>query len=350
MSGRSISLHKNCSCRNLNVLNVLGEKGMRQSLCQSFRLPAPIPPLSPLSSLPLFSSLSRSLPMTAMTAVLLALSLNSCGGENSTTAQSPTSPTPVAISPNASSTQSPATGQSFAKPTVSPQNATPKGALPPDLISSTDPNQRVRAVQSNRPDPFALISTTPSVQLPPPPPVEPSSAPSAPTSASNSSQASSQASGQNRTTAATGQQSSQRSSSRSPSSNHRSVARKPVAPPPPQPELAKAVKVTGVVQVGSTLYAIVNAPNEPSSRYVQAGQSLSNGQVRVRRIETDGAEPKVVLEQFGIEIVRAVGEGGTPAGTPGTPGGAPATPTATPSPSPATAQPATAQPAAASRR
>ena len=290
---------------------------MRQSLCQSFRLPASL--LSHLS-----------LPMTAL---LLALSLSSCGGEDSPTAQSSTSPTPVAISPNASSAQSPApgqpaNGQSFAKPTVSSQAATPKGALPPDLISSTDPNQRVRVVQSNRPDPFALISTVPSVQIPPPPQVERLPAPPAPTS--------SQTSGQNRTTTVTGQQSGQPSNPKGSSpSTRRLTPAKPVAPPPPQPELAKAVKVTGVVQVGSTLYAIVNAPNEPSSRYVQAGQSLANGQVRVRRIETDGAEPKVVLEQFGIEIVRAVGEGGVPGATPG---GAPATP----SPSPAAALPAAA--------
>ena len=301
---------------------------MRQSLRQSFRLPAPIPVL-----LPLFS---RSLPVTALATMLLALSLSSCGGE-SNTAQSPVSPTPVAISPNPSGVPSPAgqSGQSFAKPTVSPQNAAPKGALPPDLISSTDPNQRVRAVQSNRPDPFALISTTPSVQIPPPPQVERLSPPPAP--------APSQAAGQNRTTTAVGQQPAQSSSQngqpRSPS-NRRLAPAKPIAPPPPQPELAKAVKVTGVVQVGSTLYAIVNAPNEPSSRYVQAGQSLSNGQVRVRRIETNGAEPKVVLEQFGIEIVRAVGEGGTPTAAAGAPASSPspnAAPSASPRRSPAAA-------------
>ena len=297
---------------------------MRQSLRQSFRLPVPIPVLSPLPFL--------SLPVTALATLLLALSLSSCGGE-SNTAQSPVSPTPVAISPDASSASSPAgqSGQSFAKPTVSSQNAAPKGALPPDLISSTDPNQRVRVVQSDRPDPFALISTTPSVQIPPPPQIEQLAPPPAP--------ASSQAAGQNRTTTAAGQQpaqsSSQNGQNRSPS-NRRSAPAKPIAPPPPQPELAKAVKVTGVVQVGSTLYAIVNAPNEPSSRYVQAGQSLSNGQVRVRRIETNGAEPKVVLEQFGIEVVRAVGEGGAPAAAAGAPAASPA-PNALPNASPAAA-------------
>jgi hypothetical protein len=71
--------------------------------------------------------------------------------------------------------------------------------------------------------------------------------------------------------------------------------------------------VTGVVQIGGTPYAIVTAPNEPSSRYVRAGQRLSNGQVLVRRIEMNtGVEPVVVLEQFGVEVVRAIGEGGAP--------------------------------------
>jgi hypothetical protein len=75
--------------------------------------------------------------------------------------------------------------------------------------------------------------------------------------------------------------------------------------------LAQAVKVTGVVQIGSTVHAIVNAPNEPSSRYVRVGQRLSNGQVLVKRIEMNqGSEPVVVLEQNGVEVQTAVGEGG----------------------------------------
>jgi hypothetical protein len=71
------------------------------------------------------------------------------------------------------------------------------------------------------------------------------------------------------------------------------------------------------VQIGGTPYAIVTAPNEPTSRYVRAGQRLSNGQVLVRRIEMNtGIEPVVVLEQFGVEVVRSIGEGGAPgAGT-----------------------------------
>lgn len=90
-------------------------------------------------------------------------------------------------------------------------------------------------------------------------------------------------------------------------------------PPLPDPTLAKAVEVTGVVQVGSSVQAIVKAPDEPTSRYVTVGQRLSNGQVLVKRIEVNGSEPIVILEQSGVEVARAVGESADVAkdGTPG---------------------------------
>lgn len=79
--------------------------------------------------------------------------------------------------------------------------------------------------------------------------------------------------------------------------------------PPAQPELARSVAVTGVVLVGSEPQAIVKVPNEATSRYVRVGQMLSNGQVLVKRIEmNEGSEPIVILEQYGIEVSRAVGE------------------------------------------
>ncbi|KYC40296.1 hypothetical protein WA1_27590 [Scytonema hofmannii PCC 7110] len=82
-----------------------------------------------------------------------------------------------------------------------------------------------------------------------------------------------------------------------------------MAPPPPQPELARAVVVTGVVLIGREPQAIIKVPNEPTSRYVQAGQRLANG-VLIKRIEmNEGSEPIVILEQYGIEVARMVGEG-----------------------------------------
>lgn len=92
----------------------------------------------------------------------------------------------------------------------------------------------------------------------------------------------------------------------------------PQLPPLPEPDLARQIAVTGVVDVGGEANAIVQVPNEPS-RYVKVGQRLSNGQVLVKRIEMNrGPTPVVVLEQYGIEVGKEVG---APAeGTPGQPG------------------------------
>ncbi len=81
-----------------------------------------------------------------------------------------------------------------------------------------------------------------------------------------------------------------------------------VLPPPPQPKLAQAVLVSGVIQVGNQPQAIIKVPSEPTSRYVQAGQRLASG-LLVKRIEmNEGSEPIVILEQYGIEVARMVGE------------------------------------------
>ncbi|WP_414549740.1 hypothetical protein [Anabaena sp. CCY 0017] len=83
---------------------------------------------------------------------------------------------------------------------------------------------------------------------------------------------------------------------------------KPLLPPPPQPDLAKAVMVTGVVLIGQKPQAIIKVPTEETSRYVQAGQRLSSG-LLIKRIEmNEGSDPIVVLEQYGIEVARMVGQ------------------------------------------
>lgn len=112
-----------------------------------------------------------------------------------------------------------------------------------------------------------------------------------------------------------------------------------VLPSPPQePDLAKAVAITGVVQVGDEPEAIVKVPNEATSRYVKVGQRLANGQVLVKRIEiSEGSDPVVILEQYGIEVAKAVGEqpvNPAPTNTPSTGG------TAAPPPPPPTDSPA----------
>ena len=84
-----------------------------------------------------------------------------------------------------------------------------------------------------------------------------------------------------------------------------------IAPPPPIPPDTKAAegrKITGTVEVSGTVYVILTAFGEPTSRYVRAGQLVSNGRVLVKRIDTNAEPPIVVLQQNGVEVFRAVGQ------------------------------------------
>jgi hypothetical protein len=104
-----------------------------------------------------------------------------------------------------------------------------------------------------------------------------------------------------------------------------------VLPKPPQPELAKAVMVSGVVLLGNQLQAIIKVPNEPASRYVQAGQRLANG-LLIKRIEmNEGSNPIVIVEQYGIEVARMVGDAPSATAGAGNPGSG-----TTPPPNPVT--------------
>ena len=99
---------------------------------------------------------------------------------------------------------------------------------------------------------------------------------------------------------------------------------------PPQPELAKAVVVSGVVLIGKEPQAIIKVPNEPTSQYVHAGQQLANG-VLIKRIEiNEGSEPVVILEQYGIEVAKMVGQGLTTQTSPTASGENPVSNTALP--------------------
>ncbi len=175
--------------------------------------------------------------------------------------------------------------QPFAEPIVEDE-AQPVGNVPPDLIASTNPNERAAEVRRDRSDPFALLPTNPTVEIPVE--TQPQQRPGEP--------------------GATGSQPSGTPGALAPIPELVPRDRTPAPPPPPQPNLARAVEVSGVVQIGSVPYAILNAPNEPNSRYVRAGQSLSNGRVLVRRIEVvPGREPIVILEENGIEVTRQIG-------------------------------------------
>ena len=76
-----------------------------------------------------------------------------------------------------------------------------------------------------------------------------------------------------------------------------------------EPILAQEVFISGLLEANGRTRLIVQAPEESSSRYVEVGQYLSNGQVLVKRIERDNfSNPVVILEESGIEVPIKVGE------------------------------------------
>lgn len=186
--------------------------------------------------------------------------------------------------------------ETFEEPVV----ATP--TVTADLIQSTDPSARAQAVARSRSDPFA------SLPIPlAPEPIEP---PEAATRASSNGGAS------------TGSTSG--STSASPTKPTPSAVRVRETPPPvppiiaevpaiPQPVIAPAVSVSGIVQLGGTPYAIVRSSSEPE-RYVKVGDRIGNGSVRVKRIETLAYEPRVIFEENGIEVAKSVSGSAEPIG------------------------------------
>ncbi len=91
---------------------------------------------------------------------------------------------------------------------------------------------------------------------------------------------------------------------------------KPAPPITASPDTANAVQITGVLKMEGQLVAIVEAPNEPTSRSVAAGDYLSNGKVKVKQIELGaGGEPLVTLEENGVEVIKSVGTAGSSSAT-----------------------------------
>ena len=78
-------------------------------------------------------------------------------------------------------------------------------------------------------------------------------------------------------------------------------------PAPPSIEIAQAIQVKGVVELGGKVSAIVKESQESDSRSVNAGDYVAQGKVLVKRIEFNGnREPVVILEQNGVEVIKQV--------------------------------------------
>ncbi|MGK7954050.1 MAG: hypothetical protein AB4063_02090 [Crocosphaera sp.] len=204
--------------------------------------------------------------------------------------EDPSEDPPVAQSPQASE-EEPSEEQPdevFEEPTAT--GSTPQLPSTAGLIPSTSPNERKKGIKPGRDNPFAVIPIQPVVRQ---------------KTASNG--------------VAEPEKLCQLEEVKQPATT---IAQAPgtaapvsdVSPPPlldpilPIPNEARGVVVSGVVQLNGTPVAIVKAPNENVARQVTVGASLSNGQVTVKAINVSSQNPYIVLEQYGLEIPRSVGE------------------------------------------
>ena len=144
------------------------------------------------------------------------------------------------------------------------------------LIPATDPDVRVRNSVRGRKDPFAVVTLNPKIEIEP--------------EKSDPHNISNPFSGRENLS----------------SNDEELELSEPVIDPT---LLAQDVVISGLYEANGRIRLIVQAPEEDSSRYVEVGEYLSNGQVLVKRIEEDNlASPIIILEQSGVEIAKTIGE------------------------------------------
>jgi hypothetical protein len=72
---------------------------------------------------------------------------------------------------------------------------------------------------------------------------------------------------------------------------------------------AKAVEVSGVIEVDGKTQVIVKLPNESFSRYINVGDRIASSNIIVKRIEDRGTiSPTIVLSEGGTEVSHKIGE------------------------------------------
>jgi hypothetical protein len=226
--------------------------------------------------------------------------------------------------------------EAFKNPTVPAVKAQATGAVSTDLIRSTDPAARSRTIARSRVDPFASLPIPPTPEIAVVPvsaagnggAVGASNAGGGAAARASASGAAARASASTRARPAA---TPTRPPVRVQPPNRPLVLPSPIAALPtiPQPVIAPTVSVSGVIQMGNEPYAIVRSGSEPE-RYVRVGDRIAGGSVRVKRIETLAFEPRVILEENGIEVTRPITTGSSggnnSSGSSGSPSGASSAP------------------------
>jgi hypothetical protein len=233
-----------------------------------------------------------------------ALVLTGCRGnqiaENSTPVTQPKGETTVAVEGIGSRTVSQTNPSSPSQDVA----ASPPALPVPNLIPPTAPSDRLPTVTVGRNEPFGAIADAPIVRRR----VSVATAPSSPAPAATV--APTPAPSPQITTVPLPNQPLPILPSVPGEAPGTTVAVNPstvsVSPSALPTSLAHSIEVSGVIEAGGTVSAIVQVPGEPTSRYVNAGDYLAGGSVLVKRIDVAG-EPIVILEQDGIEVIRSVG-------------------------------------------
>jgi hypothetical protein len=270
----------------------------------------------------------------------LAIVVTSCGGDGGKPATTPPAASPSAVaSPTTTAAVAPTTPQPVLtdKPPLVPAKSTAKPIsmdVTAGLIPPTDADNWTRTVAKGRPDPFAALALQPiqdptlmkelaksNQKLPitkvssnvENKPVKVVAIKSARVRTNNRQIGISQNS-----TAAIKPNAAIRSTPKPsiafrplPQPLKTPVRSTTVAPPKLEPKLARAVGVSGIIQVDGRTQVIVKLPNESFSRYVDVGDRLSDGKIMVKRVEGEQTlSPIVVLEEMGMEVTRRVGDTG----------------------------------------
>jgi hypothetical protein len=172
------------------------------------------------------------------------------------------------------------------------------------LIPPVTPSQRRSEIMAGRNNPFALIPIQATLRQPDQ--IGGLSEGSTSTAGEASGSSTTQGTSTQAGDGTTSNQANTKGGSTS-TSNLTAIAPPAFEPPPLYPNDARAVVVSGIVQIEQKDFAIVKAPGETVARHVTVGDRLSDGQVIVKSINTSQGSPGVVLEQYDQSVVRPVG-------------------------------------------
>ena len=162
------------------------------------------------------------------------------------------------------------------------------------LIPATNPDIRARTTVRGRQDPFSVVNLTPRIEI---------------KEQEKTKQAKNSNQNQNNNDLSSNANFNEGSNQNNNGSINEDNSSNFTPQAPPDSTLAESVIVSGLYQGNGGAKLIVKAPEEDTSRYVEVGQYLSNGQILVKSIDFNySPTPRVILEQSGVEVTKEIGE------------------------------------------